>query len=119
MAEVSGTIHGRSCNPIADSGRGVDSCGNIRYAQTMAFTTLALFQLFNAFSARSEEASAFEALFSNHWLWAAITLSLLLHCAVLYIPFLQEVFSTTGLNGSDWLLCVAVASCVLWLGELT
>lgn len=58
-----------------------------------------LFQLFNAFNARSEEASAFEALFSNRWLWAAVTLLLLLHGAVLYIPFLQEAFSTTGLEG--------------------
>jgi Ca2+-transporting ATPase len=95
------------------------SNGNIRYAQTMAFTTLVLFQLFNAFNARSEQASAFEALFSNRWLWAAVALSLLLHGAVLYIPFLQEAFSTTGLSGGDWLFCVAVASSVLWLGELT
>jgi P-type Ca2+ transporter type 2C len=95
------------------------SNGNIRYAQTMAFTTLVLFQLFNAFNARSEEASAFEALLSNRWLWAAVTLSLLLHGAVLYIPFLQEAFSTTGLSGGDWLLCAAVASTVLWVGEIT
>ena len=34
----------------------------------MAFTTLMLFQLFNVFNARSDERSAFEGLFTNHWL---------------------------------------------------
>ena len=48
----------------------------MRYAQTMAFTTLMLFQLFNVFNARSDERSAFDGLFTNHWLWAAIGLSL-------------------------------------------
>jgi len=93
--------------------------GNIRYAQTMAFTTLVLFQLFNVFNARSEEQSAFAAPFSNGWLWAAVALSLLLHAAVLYIPFLQHAFSTTALSGSDWLCCTAVASSVLWIGEIS
>ena len=32
---------------------------SLRYAQTMAFTTLMLFQLFNVFNARSDETSAF------------------------------------------------------------
>ena len=37
----------------------------MRYAQTMAFTTLMLFQLFNVFNARSDERSAFSGLFSE------------------------------------------------------
>ena len=45
--------------------------GTMRYAQTMAFTTLMMFQLFNVFNARSDEHSAFSGLFTNHWLWAA------------------------------------------------
>ena len=56
------------------------------YAQTMAFTTLVMFQLFNVFNARSDERSAFSGLFENHWLWAAIGLSLLLHAAVIHTP---------------------------------
>jgi Ca2+-transporting ATPase len=93
--------------------------GNMRYAQTMAFTTLMMFQLFNALNARSEERSAFAGLFSNHWLWGAILFSLLLHVAVIYTPFLQQAFSTTSLSLDDWLRCVAVASSVLWLRELS
>jgi P-type Ca2+ transporter type 2C len=46
-------------------------------------------------------------------------LSLALHLAVIYIPFLQEAFSTVSLSLGDWLRCVAVASSVLWLRELS
>ena len=70
----------------------------------MAFTTLMMFQLFNVFNARSDERSAFDGLFRNHWLWAAIGLSLLLHVAVIYVPFLQQAFSTMSLSAGDWLL---------------
>jgi Ca2+-transporting ATPase len=93
--------------------------GNMRYAQTMAFTTLVLFQLFNIFNARSDEHSAFRGLFRNPWLWNAIGLSLALHLLVIYLPFLQNAFSTTALNAKDWLFCAVVASSVLWLRELS
>ena len=53
----------------------IEGSGDLRYAQTMAFTTLMMFQLFNVFNARSDERSAFEGLFTNHWLWAAIGFS--------------------------------------------
>ena len=97
----------------------IEGPGPMRYGQTMAFTTLMLFQLFNVFNARSDERSAFEGLFTNHWLWAAVGLSLVLHVAVVYIPLLQEAFSTTNLSLGDWLYCAAVASSVLWLRELS
>ena len=97
----------------------IEGTGTLRYAQTMAFTTLVMFQLFNALNAHSDEHSAFEGLFRNSWLWAAIGLSLLLHVAVVYVPFLQEAFATTALSASDWLFCTAVASSVLWLRELS
>jgi Ca2+-transporting ATPase len=84
----------------------------------MAFTTLMLFQLFNVFNARSDTTSAFARFFTNRWLWAAVGLSLALHVLVIYTPFLQQAFSTTGLNVRDWLLCLAVASSVLWIREL-
>jgi Ca2+-transporting ATPase len=97
----------------------IEGAGNMRYAQTMAFTTLVLFSLFTVFNARSDERSAFVGLFSNMWLWGAVLLSLLLQAAVIYIPFLQQAFSTAPLRAGDWLRCVAVASSVLWLRELS
>jgi Ca2+-transporting ATPase len=95
----------------------VEGSGTLRYAQTMSFTTLMLFQMFNVVNARSDEHSAFTHLFTNAWLWAAIGGSLALQVLVVYVPFLQNAFGTLPLSGRDWLLCVAVASSVLWLRE--
>jgi Ca2+-transporting ATPase len=95
----------------------VDGSGDGRYAQTMAFTTLMLFQIFNVFNARSDDRSAFADLFTNQWLWAALAGSVGLQILVVYVPFLQIAFGTTSLSGRDWLICVAVASSVLWLLE--
>ncbi len=96
----------------------IEGAGDVRYAQTMAFTTLTLAQLFNVFNARSDERSAFSGLLANHWLWVAVAVSLILQAAVIYVPFLQKAFSTMSLSAGDWLYCAAAASSVLWLREL-
>ena len=96
----------------------IEGAGDLRHAQTMAFTTLVFLSLFTVFTARSEQHSAFAGLFSNKWLWGAVLLSLLLQVAVIYVPFLQQAFSTTALSLRDWLLCAAVGSSVLWLTEV-
>jgi Ca2+-transporting ATPase len=97
----------------------VEGSGSLPYAQTMAFTTVVLYSLFVVFNARSDKQSAFVGLFSNKWLWGAVLLSFLLQVAVVYVPFLQQAFSTVSLSLDDWLLCIAVASSVLWLRELS
>ncbi|MGH9348142.1 MAG: cation-translocating P-type ATPase [Vicinamibacterales bacterium] len=96
----------------------VEGSGDLRYAQTMAFTTLMLFQIFNVVNARSDERSAFAHLFTNYWLWTAIGVSLALQVVVVYAPFLQRAFGTVALSGADWMFCTAVASSVLWLREI-
>ena len=95
----------------------VEGSGTLSYAQTMAFTTLMLFQMFNVVNARSDELSAFTHLFTNGWMWAAILGSVALQVLVVYVPFLQNGFGTVPLSVRDWLLSVAVASSVLWLRE--
>ena len=95
----------------------VDGSGDLPYAQTIAFTTLMLFQVFNVINARSDEQSAFVHLFTNGWLWAALVVSVALQVVVVYVPGLQHAFGTVALSGRDWLFCVAVASSVLWLRE--
>ena len=97
----------------------IEGSGNLRYAQTVAFTTLMLFQMFNVVNARSDERSAFDRLFTNRWLWTAIGLSLGLQLAVVYVPVLQRAFGTVDLSFSDWVRCAGVASSVLWLREVS
>lgn len=101
------------------SGGLVEGSGSLRYAQTMAFTTMVFYSLFVVFNARSDKQSAFVGMFSNKWLWRAVLLSLLLQMAVVYVSFLQQAFSIVSLNLDDWLLCATVASSALWLGELS
>ena len=91
--------------------------GEIDEARTMAFTTLVLAQLFNCFNARSDRTSAFHHLFTNRWLWGAIALSLVLQVAVVQLTFLNKAFGTSPLSVGDWMVCVALASAVLWADE--
>ena len=91
--------------------------GDLRFGQTMAFTTLMLSQIFNVVNARSDERSAFAHLFTNQWLWGALAASLALQVLVVHVPFLQRAFGTVGLTARDWALCIGVASTVLWLRE--
>jgi Ca2+-transporting ATPase len=84
----------------------------------MAFTTLMLFQIFNVVNARSDEISAFVGLFTNHWLWTAMALSVALQVTVVYVPVLQQAFGTVGLGAGDWLRCIAIASSVLCVREI-
>jgi Ca2+-transporting ATPase len=87
-------------------------------ARTAAFTVLVLAQLFNAFNARSEQASAFRGVFDNRWLWASVVLGLALQVAVVELPFLNRAFGTVPLDLGQWLLCVAMSSLVMWFSEL-
>jgi len=95
----------------------IEGTGSLRYAQTMAFTTLVLFQMFNVLNARSDDRSAFHRLFTNGWLWTALGGSILLQVLVVHVPFLQRAFGTTPLSAADWVVCFGVASTVLWIRE--
>jgi magnesium-transporting ATPase (P-type) len=91
---------------------------SIDSARTAGFTVLVLAQLFNCLNARSDRTSAFHGLFTNPWLWGAIALSLLLQVAVVSFGALNVAFGTVPLSLEQWLVCAAMASCVLWVSEI-
>ncbi|MEX2548950.1 MAG: cation-translocating P-type ATPase, partial [Nitriliruptoraceae bacterium] len=93
------------------------SDGDAVDGRTMAFTTLVLAQLFNAFNARSDRVSAFHHLFTNPWLWGAVTLSLGLQILVVQSPLFNEAFGTRPLSLGGWATCAGLASAVLWADE--
>jgi Ca2+-transporting ATPase len=99
------------------TGGQIAGSGNLRYGQTMAFTTLVIAQLFNTLNARSDERTAFAGLFANRWLLGAILLSASLHAFVVYVPFMQRAFGTVALSAADWVRCTVAASAVLWVSE--
>ncbi|MCI8473733.1 MAG: cation-translocating P-type ATPase [Oscillospiraceae bacterium] len=72
-------------------------------ANTMAFATLTLCQLFHAFDVRSEERSLFRiGIFSNPAMNKAFLAGLGMQLAVLCLPPLQQIFQTVPLNPLEW-----------------
>ena len=76
---------------------------DVQTAETMAFVTLSLCELFRAYTVRSEKASLFTiGIFSNKYMQAAVGLSLLLLALVVVVPFLQPVFNTHTMSLKEW-----------------
>ena len=79
---------------------------------TCVFTTLVLTQLFHSYNFRFEDKGILrKGIFENKILNLSILGSILLQVALIYVPFLQRIFSTTSLNAYQWLM-VLVSSIV-------
>ena len=79
-------------------------------ANTMAFATLTLCQLFHAFDVRSEERSLFHiGVFSNPAMNKAFLAGLGMQLAVLCLPPLQRIFQTVPLNPMEWAVVLLLA----------
>ena len=86
---------------------------------TMAFNTFVLFQFFNILNARHDTRTVFHRdTLTNRWLWIALGGVVLLQVGVTHVGFLQRLFDTTSISGTQWLVCIAVASTVLWVEEI-
>ena len=97
-------------NPIAIllryDWRGID----VQTAETMAFVTLSLCELFRAYTVRSERTSLFrQGVFSNRYMQYAVGLSVALLMLVVNVPFLQPIFNTHHLSLQEWLVVLGLA----------
>ncbi len=91
---------------LAHDWRGVD----VQSAETMAFVTLSLAELFRAYTVRSERASLFSiGIFSNKYMQYAVGASIALLLIVCAVPFLQPIFNTHLLTVREWSLVVGLA----------
>jgi Ca2+-transporting ATPase len=92
-------------------------------AKTMFFLTLIFARLFNGFNCRSLEQSIFTMkFFSNKVLIFSSLVSLIMSILVVYVPFLQQAFTTTLPSLVEWLgmvvaafLIIVVVETVKWL----
>lgn len=84
-----------------------------RHASTMSLSILVTVEMFNAMNSLSENESLLRLpLWKNMFLVAAITLSMVLHVAILYIPFLTvSGFVLQDLCLVDDWLVVVVRDC--------
>lgn len=83
--------------------------GNLLLARSIVIAQLALSQFFHLFDCRLERETGTVGMFSNPWLFGAVSLSLAMVVAMLHLPSLQSVCSTVALPGSDWLIAVLLA----------
>ncbi len=92
---------------------------DITYARTVAFTTLAMFQVFNSLNCRSLTKSVFQlGLLSNRYLIGAIAISVLLQVGVTLVSFMQTALETVPLSPQVWGLIVLISSSVFIADEL-
>ena len=88
-------------------------------AQTMVFTTLTLAQMAHVLAIRSDVDSLWRlGLRSNRPLLAAVSLTIALQLATIYVPWLQPVFRTVPLSGVELAVCLAAALVVLLAVEI-
>ncbi|MDD5611202.1 MAG: cation-transporting P-type ATPase [Candidatus Omnitrophica bacterium] len=72
-------------------------------AMTIVFTGIVVMQIANIFACRSEKYSAFKiGFFKNKLILWGILFELAFACVLIYVPFFQKIFQTTGLGWQDW-----------------
>ncbi|KAL4881467.1 hypothetical protein BJY04DRAFT_188994 [Aspergillus karnatakaensis] len=90
-----------------------------RSASTVSLSILVVIEMLNAMNSLSSSASLFTfGLWNNLMLVYAIILSMALHFAILYIPFLQGLFAILPLNWVEWKAVLAISAPVVAIDEL-
>ncbi|EAW15894.1 calcium-transporting ATPase [Aspergillus fischeri NRRL 181] len=90
-----------------------------RSASTVSLSILVVIEMLNAMNALSSSESLLAfPLWNNMMLVYAIILSMTLHFAILYIPFLQTLFSILPLNWTEWKAVLAISAPVVAIDEL-
>jgi Ca2+ transporting ATPase len=88
-------------------------------ASTVSLSILVVIEMFNAMNALSSSESLLTLpLWKNMMLVYAIALSMALHFALLYIPFLQGLFNIVPLNVTEWKAVVLISAPVILIDEI-
>ena len=88
-------------------------------ALTLSFTTLAVFQWFNAWNCRSEYKSIFQMNpFSNKYLVGATFIVVALQLFAIYSPIMNSLLKTVPLTISDWTMIIPIALLIVIAEEI-
>ncbi|KAF6840037.1 calcium-transporting atpase sarcoplasmic endoplasmic reticulum type [Colletotrichum plurivorum] len=94
------------------------SDNSAKSASTVSLSILVVIEMFNAMNALSSSESLLSLpLWANMKLVYAITLSMALHFALLYTPFLQRLFSILPLNWMEWKAVLYISAPVILIDE--
>eukprot|EP00916_Digyalum_oweni_P002406 GHVL01004432.1.p1 GENE.GHVL01004432.1~~GHVL01004432.1.p1 ORF type:complete len:1023 (+),score=198.59 GHVL01004432.1:58-3126(+) len=88
-------------------------------ASTLSLTVLVVIEMLNALNALSEDASLIQVPpTKNLYLVFATISSILVHCCVLYIPFLARIFGAVPLSLHDWTYVLMISFPVIIIDEV-
>jgi Ca2+-transporting ATPase len=97
----------------------LQSTEDLGRAQTVALTTMVVFQMFHVGNCRSESRSLFViSPFSNRFLFLATAAAFFIHAAALYWPWTQFVLRVEPIELEAWGRIVLVASSIIVAMEL-
>lgn len=90
-----------------------------RMATSMTFAAIVMAQVGMVFACRTERASIFRVGFhTNRLVLIGIGVELAVLCALIYLPFLHELFNTAPLGLREWAILIWMPAVVLLLTEL-
>jgi len=92
----------------------------LEHSRTLAVNMLVLFQIFYLFNTRYIVNAVVKPkdLVSNKYVLLAVAVAVILQLLFTYLPFLQNLFGTTGLTLGNWLLIVPLGLSVFVLVEI-
>ncbi|KAK9455517.1 hypothetical protein V1511DRAFT_458455 [Dipodascopsis uninucleata] len=113
--------HFHSC-PVEFPQLGCDIFTDHKYtsrASTVSLSILVVIEMFNAMNGLSATDSLLSfPLWKNMKLVFAIILSLILHCGIVYVPFLQNLFSVAPLTWNEWQAVIGISFPVIIIDEI-
>jgi magnesium-transporting ATPase (P-type) len=86
---------------------------------TMTFAGIVIAQIGNVLACRTNKISIFKtSLKSNKWICIGIASQLTIISAIIYIPFMQNLFNTTAIGLMDWAFLAVLALTVVLAEEI-
>ncbi|MCI2063091.1 MAG: cation-translocating P-type ATPase, partial [Eubacteriaceae bacterium] len=85
---------------------------------TMAFLTMSMCEIFQAFNMRSQRKSIFSLSKQNMWLWGSALAALALTTSVITIPFFVNAFGFTPISLKEYFTAMALAVAIIPLVEI-
>ncbi|WP_057002322.1 cation-translocating P-type ATPase [Agrilactobacillus composti] len=80
-----------------------------REATTMTLAAIVFSQIAAVLNCRTQQLSVFSiGIFSNKHVWFGIAFEIVLLAVLIYTPFLQGVFNTTGIGLREWLFLICI-----------
>lgn len=91
----------------------------IEQVRSITMTQMVMFQFYHVFNSRSLRRSVFRIpLAANRFLVLSVALAIVAHVGALHLPFMQEIFETTALSPTQWLLVAGIGAVVVIASEV-